>query len=274
MTITDRLTNKLYKWVVLYPWFRRLVNFAYSDLMKMPQYHINLAPGQIGEYVLLVDDPQDAEKAAAFLADPQEIAHHREYRSFTGTLDCINVSVVSLGIGGPPAAIGVHELAEIGATTFIYLGNGFAPSQNVKLGDLVIPLGAVRNEGTALQYAPLAFPAIPDVQIANCLRAACAEQNTNYHSGLIRSTDAYYNIDRSDANNYPHILCTDINTAAIFIVASVLKKRVGALLAVSKKIKPLTSKQIRYAVEALQLLITFDKNKFSNDSVRIKKKVF
>ena len=62
MSIGEKLTNKMFKWAVLYPGFRKFVNWVYNSILKMPQYHIDMAPGQIGTYVLLVDDPQDAEK--------------------------------------------------------------------------------------------------------------------------------------------------------------------------------------------------------------------
>ena len=127
-----------------------------------------MAPGQIGPYVLLVDDPQDAEKAATLLDNPQEIAWHREYRTFTGTLGGAKVSVVSVGIGGPSAAIGVHELAAIGGELFLYLGCGLAAAKEVQPGEMLIAKGAVRDEGTGLQYAPLAFPAIADLRLVRC----------------------------------------------------------------------------------------------------------
>ncbi len=255
MSIGEKLTNKMFKWAVLYPGFRKFINWAYTDMMKMPQYHIGMAPGQIGPYVLLVDDPQDAEKAATLLDSPQAIAWHREYRTFTGTLDGAKVSVTSVGIGGPSAAIGVHELAAIGAKAFLYLGCGLAASREVKPGEMLIAKGAVRDEGTGLQYAPLAFPAIADLRLADCLRRACVEGSLPYHVGLTRSTDAYYNIGADQAGHFPHTLCSDLNTAAIFITASVLGKKAGSLLQAAKRLQPLTMEHIKTGIAALQQFI-------------------
>lgn len=258
MSLRETLTNKMFKWVVLYPRFRRLVNWVYSDLIKMPQYHIGIAPGQIGAYVLLVDDPRDAERAAAMLDDSQEIAWHREYRTFAGMLEGKKVSVTSVGIGGPPAAIGVHELAAVGGEAFIYLGCGLAAVQGVQPGEMLIAKGAVRDEGTGLQYAPLAFPAIADLRLVDCLRQCCVEGSLRHRIGLTRSTDTYYNIGPGQAEDFPHTLCSDLNTAAIFITASVLGKRAGALLQAGERMEPLTTPHIEAGISALQKVVVVD----------------
>jgi len=256
MSIGEKLTNKMFKWVVLYPGFRKFVNWIYNDVMKMPQYHIGMAPGQIGPYVLLVDDPQDAEKGATLIDKPQEIAWHREYRTFTGTLGGAKVSVVSVGIGGPSAAIGVHELAAIGGELFLYLGCGLAAAKEVQPGEMLIAKGAVRDEGTGLQYAPLAFPAIADLRLVSCLRDTCVEGSLPYHVGLTRSTDTYYNIYANQyadqADNFPYTLCSDLNTAAVLITASVLGKRAGSLLQAGDRMQPLTMTHIKTGVSALR----------------------
>lgn len=258
MSIGEKITNKMFKWAVLYPSFRKFVNWVYNSILKMPQYHIDMAPEQIGKYVLLVDDPQDAEKAAALLDNPKAVAWHREYRTFTGTLNGTKVSVTSVGIGGPSAAIGVHELAAIGGEVFLYLGWGLAAAKGIQPGEMLIAKGAVRDEGTGLQYAPLAFPAIADLRLVDCLRRSCVEDSLSYHIGLTRSTDAYYNICTDQAYNFPYTLCSDLNTAAIFIVSSVLGKRAGSLLQAGERIQPLTMTHIKTGISALQQFIAID----------------
>jgi len=263
MSIMDAMTKTVYKWVVLYPGFRRFVNWAYSDLLKMPQYHIALAPGQIGEYVLLVDDPASVPIVAAKLDHAEEIACHREYRTFTGILDGVRVSVTSTGLGGPPAAIAVHELAAVGASTYIFLGAGLSPKSPLKPGQFIIPVGAVREEGTGLQYAPLAFPALADPRVADALRQACQTHYSRVHIGLVRSVDAYLDFVRSESGksleqtgeSLPGVLCSDLNTAAILIVASILKKHAAALLLAADKDEKPTAEQIAIALDALRLIM-------------------
>ena len=65
------------------------------------QYHIQVAKGEVGRYVLMPGDPKRCAKIAKYFDDPVLIADNREYVTYTGTLDGGKVSVTSTGIGGP-----------------------------------------------------------------------------------------------------------------------------------------------------------------------------
>ena len=65
------------------------------------QYHIQVAKGEVGRYVIMPGDPKRCVKIAEYLDDPVLIADNREYVTYTGTLDGVKVSVTSTGIGGP-----------------------------------------------------------------------------------------------------------------------------------------------------------------------------
>ena len=86
------------------------------------QYHIQVAKGEVGRYVLLPGDPKRCAKIAKYFDDPVLIADSREYVTYTGTVDGVKVSVTSTGIGGPSAAIALEELGNCGADTFIRVG--------------------------------------------------------------------------------------------------------------------------------------------------------
>ena len=66
------------------------------------QYHIQVAKGEVGRYVIMPGDPKRCKKIAEYFDDPVQIADSREYVTYTGTLDGVKVSVTSTGIGGPP----------------------------------------------------------------------------------------------------------------------------------------------------------------------------
>ena len=112
------------------------------------QYHIQVAKGEVGRYVILPGDPGRCEKIAAFFDEPEKIASNREFVTYTGKLDGVPVSVTSTGIGGPSSAIAMEELANIGADTFIRVGTCGGMQTDVKSGDVVIASGAIRMEGT------------------------------------------------------------------------------------------------------------------------------
>src|SRR5207247_11247916 len=99
------------------------------------------------------------------LDDGREVAFSREYRTFTGTLDRVPVSTMSTGMGGPSVAIGVEELHELGVHTLLRVGTCGASQPEVKMGDLVIAIGAVRTEGTPDGYIPKEYPAIASLDV-------------------------------------------------------------------------------------------------------------
>ena len=74
------------------------------------QYHIQVAKGEVGRYVILPGDPKRCKKIAQYFDDPVFVADNREYVTYTGTLDGVKVSVTSTGIGGPSASIAMEEL--------------------------------------------------------------------------------------------------------------------------------------------------------------------
>ena len=73
------------------------------------QYHIQVAKGEVGRYVIMPGDPKRCVKIAQYFDDPVLVADNREYVTYTGTLDGVKVSVTSTGIGGPSASIAMEE---------------------------------------------------------------------------------------------------------------------------------------------------------------------
>lgn len=208
------------------------------------QYHINMRSGDVGRYVLLPGDPGRTEIIASYFDDAQEVAHNREHRTFTGTIDGVKVSVTSTGIGGPSTAIAVEELIRIGADTFIRVGtSGLMQPEIMEPGDLIVVSGAVRDEGTASHYMPMAFPAVADLDVVDCFRNACVERNVRHHIGLTHSKDSFYGevepdrmplADELKANWKAWIdggvLCSEMEAAALFVICSFRRKRAGGLM--------------------------------------------
>ena len=69
------------------------------------QYHIAVAPGEVGKYVIMPGDPKRCEKIAKHLENAKLVADNREFVTYTGYLDGEMVSVTSTVIGGPSASI-------------------------------------------------------------------------------------------------------------------------------------------------------------------------
>ncbi|MEG1463194.1 MAG: uridine phosphorylase, partial [Anaerorhabdus sp.] len=205
------------------------------------QYHIGVAKGEVGRYVLLPGDPKRCEKIAAYFENPVLVADSREYVTYTGTLNGEKVSVTSTGIGGPSASIAMEELVTCGADTFIRIGTCGGMDINVKGSDVVIAQAAIRFEGTSKEYAPIEFPAVADLQITNALVDAAKKLDQTYHAGVVQCKDAFYGQHRPDTlpnsvelqrkwDAWCKLGCkaSEMESAALFIVASYLHVRCGS----------------------------------------------
>ena len=156
------------------------------------QYHIQVAKGEVGRYVILPGDPKRCVKIAGYLENPVLIADNREFTTYTGALDGVKVSVTSTGIGGPSASIAMEELYRCGADTFVRIGTCGGMQPDVKSGDIVIATGAVRMEGTSKEYAPIEYPAVPDFGVTTALVSAAKALKMPYHTGVVQCKDAFY----------------------------------------------------------------------------------
>ena len=160
--------------------------------MGKKMMHIGLETGAVGRYIFLPGSPERTEKIAAFFDNPKEIAYNREFRTFVGELDGVKVAVTSTGIGGPSTAIAVEELYQCGADTMLRVGTCASTSRKVSLGDVVIPNGAVRMEGTGNHYLPFEFPAVPDYEMLKALEEAAKKLGYPYNIGVTITKDSYY----------------------------------------------------------------------------------
>jgi uridine phosphorylase len=160
------------------------------------QYCTCLSPGDVGEYVLLPGDPARCDRTAEFLDNAKLIVHNREHRTFTGYYKGIKVSVTSTGMGCPSASIATEELCNIGAKVFFRIGSSAAIKEGIRVGDLIISTGAMKNEGTSRFFVPDAFPAVPDFDLTAALittaRALTAGTEVSVHYGIGSTDDAFF----------------------------------------------------------------------------------
>ena len=209
------------------------------------QYHTQLGVGDVGRYVILPGDPKRCEKIAKYFDNACLIADSREYVTYTGTLDGVPVSVTSTGIGGPSAAIAIEELSKIGADTFIRVGTCGGMQTEVCGGDIVIASGAIRMEGTSREYAPIEYPAVPDVRVLNALLTSAKKQNIRYHAGVVQCKDSFFGQHEPEVMPVSYelqnkweawlrmgCLASEMESAALFIAGSFLHVRVGSCLLV------------------------------------------
>ena len=247
------------------------------------QYHIQVGKGDVGRYVILPGDPKRCAKIAQYFDRPELMADSREYITYTGYLDGERVSVTSTGIGGASTSIAVEELVMAGADTFVRIGTCGGMQKEVMSGDIVIANGAIRMEGTSKEYAPIEFPAVPDIQTVNALIEAAKELEQKYHVGVVQCKDAFYGqhspetkpvsyelLNKWEAWKRLGCLVSEMESAALFVVASSLHVRAGSCflvmanqerekLGLDNPVVHDTDMAIRVAVGALRNLIREDR---------------
>lgn len=207
--------------------------------------HLKVRVGEVGRYALLPGDPARVEVIARRLKDARHVASNREFVTWTGSLMGETVSVTSTGIGGPSAAIAVEELARAGADTFVRVGTSGAMQTAITVPTLGVINAAIRDEGTSQHYLPREFPAVADHDMTEALSRAARLSEVPSVVGVAHSKDSYY------GQHEPHrmplatelgnrwsawvaggAVCSEMEAATIFVVASVLRARAGAIVTI------------------------------------------
>ena len=152
-------------------------------------------------------------------------------------------------------------------------------------GDIVIATGAIRMEGTSREFAPIEFPAVPNIECVNALINAAEKIKAPHHVGVVQCKDSFFGQHEPEIMPVSYelenkwqawlrmgCLASEMESAALFIAGQFLKVRVGSCFLVvanqERAKKGLPNKQthdtelaITVAVEALRDLIKKDLNK-------------
>jgi uridine phosphorylase len=197
------------------------------------QPHIRCCDEDAADYAILPGDPERVERIRGFLDNTKDIAYNREFKTITGYYKGIKVMATSTGIGGASTCIAVEELKNIGVNTLIRIGSCGANQKGMRLGDIVIACGAVRNEGTSLAYVEKGYPAIPDTELMFNIIKAAKELGANYHCGIIRSHDSFYTDNEDAIDEFwskKGILASDMETAPLFVIGGLRGLRTASIL--------------------------------------------
>jgi uridine phosphorylase len=209
------------------------------------QYHLHLSAGQIPETVLMPGDPGRVLKMADTWDGGEELAFHREYRSARGTYKGVPIGAISSGVGAPSLEIATQEFATIGGRTIIRVGTCGALRAEIDPGDLIVPVAAVRRDGTADRYLSLEHPAFADPEVYMALIEACERLGYRYHLGIVCSVGSFYvGQERPVAGGFwqsaadgliddlrrAGVACLEMECSALFVLARLFGMRSGAVL--------------------------------------------
>lgn len=193
--------------------------------MSTPTLYLHATPETTGDFILLCGDPARVEFFTQVFPQFEFVSRNREYSIATGQYLGQRVSIISAGIGGPSTAIALEELKQIGARAVVRFGTmmGLAAS----MGSIVIPSGAVCEEGTSRCYLPASYPAVPDWALQHALIDSAKKEGLEVNIGLSVTFDGFYTHLSPDLVGRPqtqdwdthirrNVLASDMETSLIF----------------------------------------------------------
>ncbi len=148
-----------------------------------------------------------------------------------------NITIINFGMGSPNAGTVIDLLTAIMPKAILFLGKcGGLKTQKNKLGDLILPIAAIRGEGTSNDYLPPEVPALPAFALQKAISTTIREHERDYWTGTVYTTNKRVWEHRKDFKKYLtelRAMAIDMETATIFIAAFKNKIPAGALLLVS-----------------------------------------
>lgn len=160
-----------------------------------------------------------------------------------------NITIINFGMGSPGAATVMDLLSAIEPKAVLFLGKCGGLKKRNKLGDLILPIAAIRGEGTSNDYFPPEVPALPAFALQKAVSTTIRDYAVDYWTGTVYSTnrrvwehDEKFKTYLQDVRAY----AVDMETATIFTVGFYNKIPTGALLLVSDQ--PMTPDGVKTAV--------------------------
>ncbi len=158
-----------------------------------------------------------------------------------------DITIINFGMGSAMAATVMDLLAAIEPKAVLFLGKcgGF---KKTKVGDYILPIAAIRGEGTSNDYLPPEIPALPSYRLQSAVSSSIVKHNLDYWTGTIYTTNR--RVWEHDAEFKAYLtkiraLGIDMETATIFMVGFVNHIPKGALLLVSDN--PMTPEGVKTA---------------------------
>ncbi len=210
------------------------------------QYHIDLGPGELAEYILLPGDPDRTSRIARLLDDVELERRNREFASVTGTYRGQRVSIVSTGIGTDNVEIVMAEvLAITQRPTIIRVGSCGGLQPEMALGDLVITTGAVRLETTTSWFVHDGYPAVADYEAVSALIEAAERLGNRYHVGITATAPGFFGAQGRPIPQLPirypdlaedmarqRVMNFEMEASALLVLAGLARCRAGVVCAV------------------------------------------
>jgi AMP nucleosidase len=157
-----------------------------------------------------------------------------------------NITIINFGMGSAMAATCMDLLSAVKPKAALFLGKCGGLKKNTKLGDLILPIAAIRGEGTSNDYIMQEIPALPSFRMQKAVSAAIVAHDMDYWTGTVYTTNRRVWEHDEEFKSYlrkTRAMGIDMETATIFIVGFVNEIPKGALLLVSDN--PMTPEGVK-----------------------------
>jgi len=212
----------------------------------LPRY-TGVAASQFGKYILLVNFIDYVERFAERFGVPV-VGRDRAMQSATARVDGGEpITILNFGMGSAMAATTMDLLLAVEPAAVLFLGKCGGLKKS-KLGDFVLPIAAIRGEGTSNEYLPPEVPALPSFRLQRTVSAAIMKHHCDYWTGTVYTTNRRvweHDEPFKDYLRKIRAVGIDMETATIFLVGFVNSIPKGALLLVSDN--PMTPEGVKTA---------------------------
>jgi AMP nucleosidase len=147
-----------------------------------------------------------------------------------------DITIINFGMGSPTAATVMDLLSAVKPKAVLFLGKCGGLKKRNKLGDLILPIAAIRGEGTSDDYFPKEVPALPAFALQKAVSTTIRDHGVDYWTGTVYTTNRRVWEHDEDFKEYLQEIrayAIDMETATIFTVGFYNKIPTGALLLVS-----------------------------------------
>lgn len=196
----------------------------------LPRY-TGLALKDFGKYIIVVNFSRYVELFAAW-HKVQVAGRDRTMSNATAK----GITIINFGMGSANAATIIDLLSAVEPQAVLFLGKCGGLKKKNKIGDLILPIAAIRGEGTSNDYFPSEMPALPAFALQKAISTTIRDYKQDYWTGTVYTTNRrVWEYDEPFKKYLQQIRCMaiDMETATIFITAFKNKIPAGALLLVS-----------------------------------------
>lgn len=196
----------------------------------LPRY-TGMALNEFGQYILLTNFSKYVELFATW-NNVEVVGMDKPMQSATAN----GITIINFGMGSPTAATIMDLLTAIKPQAVLFLGKCGGLKKRNKLGDLILPIAAIRGEGTSNDYFPSEVPALPAFALQKAISTTIRDNDLDYWTGTVYTTNRRVWEHDEDFKIYLQKIrayAIDMETATIFSVGFYNKIPTGAILLVS-----------------------------------------